>query len=245
MRVERVRLAVLASADAMALVALRPHTALFADLRAPHGWIARAGIDGAAAELAAAALWVTAGWLAIGLLAAGIAALPGSCGRTGARIAAVLLPRAIHRLVLGATGLGIVLTPVASHAATPPHPPAEAPAATASPSWPTSAPPPAPMWPTVPNQQPTARHPHRPSPGAQPASAQHVVVAPGDSLWSIAAAHLEHPGPARVSASWPRWYAANRAEIGADPNHIVAGQVLDIPTHHTTHHTTHHEEGPS
>ena len=107
----------------MALVALRPHTALFADLRAPHGWIARVGIDGAAAELAAAALWVTAGWLAIGLLAAGIAALPGSCGRTGRPlVAAALLPRAIHRFVVGATGLGIVLTPVASHAATPPQP---------------------------------------------------------------------------------------------------------------------------
>jgi nucleoid-associated protein YgaU len=64
------------------------------------------------------------------------------------------------------------------------------------------------------------------------------VVASGDSLWSIAADHLHRPTPQRVAATWPRWYAANRAVIGTDPNHIVAGEVLVPPTQHT-------EEGTS
>jgi nucleoid-associated protein YgaU len=59
------------------------------------------------------------------------------------------------------------------------------------------------------------------------------VVAPGECLWSIAADHLQRPSPQRVAAAWPRWYAANRAVIGTDPNHIVAGEVLIPPTHHT------------
>jgi len=88
------------------------------------------------------------------------------------------------------------------------------------------------MWPMAPEHHSTAGHPDRHPPDARPASTAHVVVAPGDSLWSIAAARLDDPRPARVAASWPRWYAANRAVIGSNPDHIVAGQVLDIPAQH-------------
>lgn len=56
------------------------------------------------------------------------------------------------------------------------------------------------------------------------------VVRPGDSLWSIARAHL---GPqatdTEVAAEWPRWYATNRAVIGADPHLIHPGQHLLAP----------------
>jgi nucleoid-associated protein YgaU len=57
-----------------------------------------------------------------------------------------------------------------------------------------------------------------------------VVVRHGDTLWDIAARHLG-PGatPARVAAAWPRWYAANRAVIGADPDRILPGQRLVPP----------------
>ncbi len=57
-----------------------------------------------------------------------------------------------------------------------------------------------------------------------------VVVAPGDSLWSITADHL---GPlataADVAAAWPAWYEANRGIIGDDPSHVIPGQILQAP----------------
>ena len=229
MRGAVVRLAGLVAVDAAALVTLRPDAGVVTALRAPHAWIARAGVDGAAAEFVGALLWLAACWVAVGLLAAALAAVPGGCGRAGARLAAVLLPRAMYRVVAGAAGLGIALTPVAAGAATVPPTPARA--STASPGWPTSTAP-APGWPVLP--EPRRRGPGEASgsaAGARPASTDHVVVAPGDSLWSIAAAHLDRAAPARVAAAWPRWYAANRTVIGPDPDHIVAGQVLDVPAH--------------
>lgn len=57
-----------------------------------------------------------------------------------------------------------------------------------------------------------------------------VVVRPGDSLWSIAARHLpEGAGAEEISASWPRWYEANRQLIGPDPNRLDIGMVLQAP----------------
>lgn len=57
-----------------------------------------------------------------------------------------------------------------------------------------------------------------------------VVVVRGDTLWDIAARHLG-PGAAveAVAAEWPRWYAANRALIGPDPDLILPGQLLQPP----------------
>ena len=58
-----------------------------------------------------------------------------------------------------------------------------------------------------------------------------VVVRPGDSLWSIAAAHLP-PGARnlQIAAAWPHWYAANAALIGNDPDLVLPGWQLTIPT---------------
>jgi nucleoid-associated protein YgaU len=57
-----------------------------------------------------------------------------------------------------------------------------------------------------------------------------VTVRPGDSLWRIAAAHLDRtPTAARVAAAWPQWFAANRDVIGADPDLLVPGEVLHAP----------------
>lgn len=68
-----------------------------------------------------------------------------------------------------------------------------------------------------------------PRPGAS--VEEHVVVRWGDSLWHIAARYL---GPdatsAEVAHEWPRWYAANRAVIGGDPDRIQPGQRLTPPT---------------
>lgn len=56
------------------------------------------------------------------------------------------------------------------------------------------------------------------------------VVRRGDALWDIAARHL---GPAasaaQIAREWPRWYEANRAVIGDNPNVIRPGEVLRAP----------------
>lgn len=57
-----------------------------------------------------------------------------------------------------------------------------------------------------------------------------VVVQPGDSLWSIAEAALGSGASEQLIAeTWPRWHAANRALIGADPHLIHPGQELTVP----------------
>jgi hypothetical protein len=57
-----------------------------------------------------------------------------------------------------------------------------------------------------------------------------VVVAPGDTLWDIAARHLPvGASAADIATAWPAWYAANAATIGPDPGLILPGQVLVTP----------------
>ncbi|WP_315097585.1 LysM domain-containing protein [uncultured Cellulomonas sp.] len=71
-----------------------------------------------------------------------------------------------------------------------------------------------------------------PAPAADqaPTTGSTVVVAPGDSLWGIAARHLPAGATdAEVAAAWPRWYEANATVIGADPDVILPGQVLTVP----------------
>ena len=57
-----------------------------------------------------------------------------------------------------------------------------------------------------------------------------VVVAAGDSLWTIAGTHL---GPMAtdvdIAMHWPKWYDANRSIIGTDPGLLQPGQVLYPP----------------
>jgi hypothetical protein len=60
-----------------------------------------------------------------------------------------------------------------------------------------------------------------------------VVVRRGDSLWHVAARALgAGASDAEVAEAWPRWYAANRAVIGADPSVLEPGQVLRPPARH-------------
>ncbi|WP_336706445.1 LysM peptidoglycan-binding domain-containing protein [Oerskovia sp. USHLN155] len=62
------------------------------------------------------------------------------------------------------------------------------------------------------------------------ASTVSVVVLRGDSLWSLAERALgEGATDAEVAAEWQRWYAANTAVIGEDPDLIRPGQVLRAP----------------
>src|SRR6478752_6599607 len=58
-----------------------------------------------------------------------------------------------------------------------------------------------------------------------------VVVRPGDSLWTIAVAHLPAGSDeAQVGRHWRAWYARNASVIGPDPNLILPGQHLLPPT---------------
>ncbi len=58
-----------------------------------------------------------------------------------------------------------------------------------------------------------------------------VVVRRGDTLWDIAAQHLHSRRTnAGIARAWPQWYRLNRTVIGADPNLILPGMRLRIPT---------------
>lgn len=62
-------------------------------------------------------------------------------------------------------------------------------------------------------------------------SPSHVVVRRGDTLWSIASRHLGPQATAQdVAEEWPRWYAANERLVGPDPDLILPGQELVVPT---------------
>lgn len=61
-----------------------------------------------------------------------------------------------------------------------------------------------------------------------------AVVAPGDTLWAVAARTLP-PGAAVtvVDRRWREIYRANRGRIGPDPDLIRPGQRLRLPDGHT------------
>ncbi|MEU6475996.1 transglycosylase family protein [Streptomyces sp. NPDC047017] len=59
--------------------------------------------------------------------------------------------------------------------------------------------------------------------GEQTTAADSYTVRTGDSLTSIADSLDLHGG-------WHALYGANKGVVGADPDHIVAGQSLDVPT---------------
>ena len=57
-----------------------------------------------------------------------------------------------------------------------------------------------------------------------------VVVKPGDTLWEIVARRLPTDASATdIARSWRRWYAANRAVVGADPGLLRPGERLEPP----------------
>jgi nucleoid-associated protein YgaU len=199
---------------------------------------------------AAAAGVVLTAWLALGLLLAVVATVPGAAGRAVAGGADLLAPPFVRRGVALALGTALVAgLPAAAHA-DPPRPPSAAaslvPAPAADPSFAVTvvtAVPGDAGAPGVPDpgfavtgDEPPPRPavtlgPLGPAPHATPSRPPGSVrVERGDSLWRIAARHL---GPAattpQIAREWPRWYAANRAVIGPDPDRIRTGQLLTPP----------------
>ncbi len=160
----------------------------------------------ALASLLELVLLAVAAWAAVAL---GL----GLVGGRAAVVAARLLPRAVR----GALVAGVVttLSVGTAHAAASPDP---SPAAATLdglvlPDRPFSAA----------HDAPSTGPPTRPAPDT-------VVVAPGDSLWSIAASRS---GPrasvADVAMSTERWYQENREVVGPDPDLLQPGQRLTAP----------------
>lgn len=82
-----------------------------------------------------------------------------------------------------------------------------------------------PLWRPLPPQQPGGL-----LTGAPRQDPREVVVAAGDTLWSLAGQQLgPMAGDAEIAALWPRWYELNREIIGPDPGLIHPGQVLAAP----------------
>lgn len=177
---------------------------------------------------------VVAWWL-LSLTTAFVAALLQRSGRS--KVASIVSkgsPAFMLRLVLAllsinllsATGAYGEKTPEpawhssAAHGSTVATPQWKATPRTIVPGWKPAAP--------VPELGLLGRKPDRQSPSALAVEAE--VVAPGDTLWSIAA---RRSGPLAddvdVALSWPRWYAANKAVIGDDPSILRPGQVLQPP----------------
>jgi nucleoid-associated protein YgaU len=57
-----------------------------------------------------------------------------------------------------------------------------------------------------------------------------VTVVRGDTLWSLAAAHL---GPdataAQIARAWPAWFELNRDVLRDGPDRLLPGQRLLVP----------------
>ncbi len=172
------------------------------------------------------------------------------------RWAAVALGASVGASIAPGTAVAAVRTGEAPGSAALPDPaftptPDPGPAATPDPGGQRATATPAPGWlpttggPTTPVARSVADPgwvPSRPPPkhrtdpqlltGRQrPAGVEHtVVIRRGDTLWSLAAAHL---GPSatdvEIAREWPRWHEANRALIGDDPHVLLPGTQLTPP----------------
>lgn len=189
---------------------------------------------------------------------AGLLLIAGSlCALTGARLTASVLLALLHRGLL-ACGLALeplrdAALAIAPHAArgalTVALSGSLGAAAFAGPALAQS---PSPAWPLVPTAAApdpswplTGEHPSPPDtsppdfsppdlaqrdlsqPGGEPADIH--LVAPGDSLWSIAAEHLPGAGAPQVADAVAALQDTNRDVVGPDANLILPGQRLVLP----------------
>lgn len=215
---------------------------------------AEAGIAG----VAALAAWVVLTWLVVASSVSMASRLPGAAGRIADLLSRRIAPAALRRaidLALGVAVTAAVVAPSTAYAAVRPAARVAAVAQTvhsaAAPSQlgdristepaalravthapdvdfdrPAMGTPPARRSPVGRIGVVGGRTPRR----TEPAAGSGVVVHRGDSLWSIAARELGAGATAaQIDARWRRWYAANRAVVGSDPDRISPGLQLVRP----------------
>ena len=158
---------------------------------------------------------VVAVWAVGAVLLGWLRRLPGRLGRAADRAWAWLVPAALRAALISASGAAVVASSAAA---------ADAPAPATTARLEVGRPV------TSAVAVPAALGSASSAAASADAPAQSRVVAPGDSLWAIAAQHLG-PGatPAQVAAEWPRWYASNRDVVGGDPDLLRVGTVLEAP----------------
>jgi resuscitation-promoting factor RpfA len=190
-------------------------------------------VDGAIGDAATWAAFAVGAYLSGGLLAAALSGRDGVVGRCG-EAALRLYPRiarsVLRAAVAGTVGAGATVLggTAAAHAARPPHPPVPPVVAPATP-------PAEPLdWPVTPIRTLGAGLPGADLSASHTAAGRGrtawVVVRPGDCLWNLAARSLGQAATRdAIAASWPRWWAANRAVIGDDPNILRPGVRLRVP----------------
>ncbi|MGY1731837.1 hypothetical protein ACI798_09955 [Geodermatophilus sp. SYSU D01045] len=175
-----------------------------------------AGPEALLLDAVAAVAWAVWAWGALGLALTALSALPGLAGAAAGVLLRRVVPASGRRAAALALGVGLATAPVLAGCATAAPvvvATAGAPAPMAVPDWPAPAPAPAvPDW---------------PAPGG------HVVLR-GECLWAIAAADLRartgaEPTDAATAAAVERWWTANAAVIGPDPDLLLPGQVLRPP----------------
>lgn len=208
----------------------------------PGRWVQRAGWDAVAGQLAGAIGWLVFAWLVTGVGLLAMARLPGVAGRFAVFAAARVLPAGVRRAAAVVLGLTLATTSTGVATAAGPATVSTRPAGgaahggwvagprtdAAAVDWPlTGAAADGPGvldaavvdWPLT---RPTGV-------AARPMRAV-VFVAPGDTLWFLAARRL---GPdatsAEVGVEWRRWYGANRAAVGPDPARLHVGTLLVPP----------------
>lgn len=203
--------------------------------------LAHGSVDGTTAIVAGLAAELCVLYLLLTALLVGCSQLPGLTGRLAGALTGRLVPAFLRRAVEAALGIAVATASVSAPAAPAlaartagprpsPTSTATAPPAARTPAARTPGPPlPSLDRPESP-PQPRARPPGQILTPGRAVVDVVVVVRRGDSLWRIAARHL---GPqateAQVAAAWPRWYAANRAVVGPDPNLLLPGQRLMPP----------------
>lgn len=221
------RLPIALVATASAVYLLRPDARSWRELAGPGitTAIARDGADAVLATAARAVLWLVLAWLLTALIVLAASALPGRLGGWAKGLSRAIAPAATRRALALAVGVGIAAGPALVGAVTAQ---AGAPARAQAPTWPLSGP----QWPISPDAPAST---DAATDAAPSSAARTVVVATGDTLWSIAADQLTRaagpgePDPADIAASWPQWHRVNADTIGPDPNRILPGAVLRTP----------------
>jgi hypothetical protein len=208
----------LADAGLAATIALTLPPALVGWRAAGSGGVDRVPLDAAVVSLAATTVVLCAVWGWLAGSAEVLAAARGRARCTGA--GPCRLPDGVRRTVLAACGValtgGVAAPAVADVHLAGHHHSRRAQHGVSG----------------LPLPERVATPPHRARDGAAPARGARrvVVVASGDSLWSIAAADLSpDAGAARISDRWHAVYAANRVVVGPDPDRILPGQHLLLP----------------